>query len=99
MEYKIKGTITEISGIKTWDSGFYKRDIRLDCSDGKYPNPLVFQLKKEKCELAESLSVGDLVEVSFFLNGREYDSKFYMDLVAWKIEKEATTQIEPQPPF
>ena len=57
-----------------------------------YPQDIQFQLTQDKCNLIDSLVIGDEVEVSFNLNGREWvnpkgESKFFNTLDVWKISK------------
>ena len=85
MKTTMTGTISEIGEIQTWDSGFSKREFRIDASTGEYPNPLAFQLKKEKSSLTDGLAVGQRVEVSFYINGREHNGRVYIDLDAFKV--------------
>ena len=40
---------------------------------------------KDKCQILDSFKPRDEVEVSYNLNGNEYNGKYYVNLVAWKI--------------
>lgn len=59
---------------------------------GEYPQSVIFQLKQDKCGLADSLNLNDEVTVSYNLRGREWTSpqgevKYFNTLEAWKIDK------------
>lgn len=86
MQVKTKGTIVEIGEVKTWESGFSKRTIRVDVGTKEYANVLEFQLKKERASLADAVGIGQQVEVTFYINGREYNERIYVDLDATKLD-------------
>ena len=58
--------------------------------ESKYENVLKFTLLKNAVSKLDQFKVGDVVEVSFDVKGREYNGKVYIDLNAWKIELIAT---------
>lgn len=43
---------------------------------------------KERISILEGLVTGDMVSVTFDLRGSEYKGRYYVDLVAWKLEKD-----------
>ena len=81
---------------------FLKRDLALDCTryDSLTGEPrenyvqLSFQGKH--CALLDDFKPGELVEVSFILNGRKYDGgngeKIITDIVGYKIERRGKQQ-------
>lgn len=95
MSYEMKGTVKRIWDTQTFDSGFYKRDFVITTQD-QYPSDVKFAALKEKSEQLESVNVGDLIVVKFDVKGREYNDRYYVDLNAWRIEKQGTESVAPQ---
>ena len=86
MSYDLTGTVKEIFEEQTFDSGFNKRAFVVTSEADKYPQDIQFECLKERVELVSKLSKGDKVTVSFDINGREWNGKYFVNLVAWKIE-------------
>lgn len=89
-----------------------KRELILDASrydeftGEKRENFPTFTFMQKNCEKLDGFSQGDLVEVSFILQGRKYNKdgqeKYINDIVGYRIEpyqrKAQPTQIEAQAP-
>lgn len=54
-------------------------------TDGQYAKKICFQLFGDK--VGECPAVGNEVKVSFDIESREYNGRWYTQLNAWKIEK------------
>jgi hypothetical protein len=80
-KYKFKGRVVAVGKTETLgrdpSKPFYKRTLVLDdAEDGaKYPNPVPFEATGDKCRDLDACRVGATVEVTFFLNGREWKDK------------------------
>lgn len=100
MSYELSGTVKEIFPEQTFASGFNKREFVVNDGAEKFPQDIKFECLKERVELVGKLKKGDRVKVSFDINGREWNEKYYVNLVAWKIEADAgsATADEDQPP-
>jgi len=62
-----------------------KQEFVLEYGDS-YPKLLCFNLWGDKVDQF-ALSEGDAVNVSFDVESREYNGKYYTDVKAWKVEK------------
>ena len=80
------GTVKVIYDTQTFASGFAKREFVIEVPDGKYPQMLKFECVKDKVSMLDNVKVGDNVSVSFDIRGSEYKERFYVNLVAWKVE-------------
>jgi len=87
--FEFSGVVKAILDPKTFDSGFTVREFVVENPDDKYPKPIAFQTKQDKVSLLDSLSVGDQVTVSFDLDGREWQGKYFVNLNAWRINSGA----------
>ena len=72
-----KETVRLVSAEKaqTFSSGFTKREFKGETLDERYPQLLKFVLMKDKVTLIDGLRKGDIVDVEFFINGREVEKR------------------------
>ena len=90
---EIKGLVKSIGNTEQVTETFSKREIIIDVSDNpSYPSPVKFEALKDKTSLLDSVKVGDSVDVSFNMNGREWTDKtgkvaYFTTLSIWKISK------------
>ncbi len=85
MAYEISGKIKEIFDTQTFPSGFSKREFVITTED-KFPQDVKLECLKEKAEQLENLQKGQQVKVSFDIQGREYNGRYFVNLNAWRIE-------------
>ena len=88
MGYELTGKVKVVMDAMTFDSGFTKREFVVT-SDERYPQDIKFECVKERVSLLDNVSEGDEVTVSFDLRGNEYKERYYVNLVAWKIDQGA----------
>ncbi|MHA1912097.1 MAG: DUF3127 domain-containing protein [Candidatus Kariarchaeaceae archaeon] len=89
---EITGKIKEILELKEFDSGFRKREFVVTTQE-QYPQDILLEFTKDKCDLLDNLNQDDEVNVCFNLRGNEYNGKYFVNLQAWRIEKKSTSQI------
>ena len=94
-ESTIKGAIKLINPIKVISDKFSVREFVVTTPDAKYPQDILFQTVNDKMAVLESLGVGQQVEVSYNVRGREFNGRYYNTLDAWKIE---VTRSKPSQP-
>jgi len=92
MSYSMKGKVKVVGTTLQISEKFSKREFVVTDDTNMYPQDIMFQLTQDKCNLIDSLVIGDEVEVSFNLSGREWvnpkgESKFFNTLDVWKISK------------
>ena len=84
---EIKGKVLAI--LPEWrnSSGtFWKREVVVE-TGLRYPNPLKVAFQKEATSHVEGLAEGDCVIIPYLLNGREYDGRYYVDIVGMGVQK------------
>ena len=54
--------------------------------DGNYDKNAAFSCMGERVETIKRYNVGDTVKISFNIESREWQDKFFTDLRAWRIE-------------
>jgi hypothetical protein len=85
-ESTIKGAIKLINPIKVISDKFSVREFVVTTPDAKYPQDILFQTVNDRMDVLYSLGVGQQVEVSYNVRGREFNGRYYNTLDAWKIE-------------
>jgi hypothetical protein len=78
--------------------GWAKQEFIIETTD-QYPKKVCLSAWGEKVNDLEAFKPNDSIKVSFNLESREYNEKWYTDIRAWKIEKagdaQAPTKKEP----
>ena len=87
---ELSGKIKVVMETQTFDSGFQKREFVVTTAE-QYPQDIKLECIKDKVGLLDDLSEGEQVKVSFNLRGNEYNGRYYVNLQAWKLEKESVT--------
>jgi len=94
MPYEMVGKVKLLFDAMSFPSGFTKREFVVTSED-RYPQDIKFECVKERITMLDNISAGDNVTVSFDLRGNEYNDKYYVNLVAWKIEGGAGGEAVP----
>lgn len=97
MSYELTGKIKLIQDPQTFNSGFTKREMVVAVDDGKYPQEINLEFVQDKVSLLDSLLVGQVVTVNFDIRGREYNGRYFNNLVGWKVQLMSAAEIsEPE---
>jgi hypothetical protein len=87
---EVNGVIKSIGDIQQISEKFKKRELVIKTNED-YPQDLLFELTQSNCELLDNLVVGQTVNASFNLRGKEYQKKdgsglcYFNSLQIWKI--------------
>lgn len=103
MNFEISGRVKVIGEAQTFGSGFTKREFVVTIDEGdKYPQDIPFDCVQDKVSLLDGVNVGDVVDISYNMRGREYNGRYFLNLQAWKLSvSEAgghATEAPPVPP-
>jgi hypothetical protein len=100
---EVKGKIKLITETKTYGTnGFRKREVVIT-TDEQYPQFLNIEFIQEKTDLLDNFQVGDEVEISINLRGREWispqgETKYFNSIQGWRITKVNTEAPQDVPP-
>ena len=97
MAYELTGKVKLIQDPQTFASGFEKREIVVTVEDGKYPQDINIEFVQKSVPKLEGITEGDTVTVTFDIRGREYNGRYFNNLVGWKIEVEGKEFKEDRP--
>lgn len=89
MAYDLSGKVKLIQDAQTFSSGFTKREMVVTVEDGKFPQDINLEFLQDKVSLLDTVQVGQEITVSFDIRGREYNGRYFNNLVGWKIEASA----------
>jgi len=100
---EVKGKIKLITETKTYGTnGFRKREVVIT-TDEQYPQFINIEFVQDKTDLLDKFQVGDEVEVSINLRGREWispqgETKYFNSIQGWRITKINTEAPQDVPP-
>lgn len=101
MSIQVKGKIQRIlkpeSGVSRAGNEWKKQEFVIE-TDEQFPKKVCFTLFNDKNSLLEKLNEGDEVEVSFNVESREFNGKWYHNINAWKIDKVSAGDQFPESP-
>ena len=83
----IKGRVTQLLPLQTGEgkNGAWKKQDFIIETDGQYPKKVCISAWGDKIN-ESALQVGSEINVSFDIESREYNGRWYTDVKAWKIE-------------
>lgn len=96
--YEVSGKLKVVMEEQSFSSGFTKREFVVTTEE-QYPQDIKFELIKDKTTLIDKFKENDTVKVSFNLRGNEYNGKYFVNLVAWRIEAETNAGAPIPPPL
>lgn len=82
---KLVQVMPEVSG-QSAKGPWRKQDFVFETTDSQYPKKACFQAWGDKIDAILKYSVGDELRVSFNIESREYNDKWFTDLRVWKVE-------------
>ena len=101
MSLAVKGKIQQIlkpeSGVSRAGNEWKKQELIIE-TDEQFPKKVCFTLFGDKISLVEGLTSGQEVEVSFNIESREYNGKWFHNINAWKIDTAPNENIPESPP-
>ena len=98
---EIQGRIKQIFTSQTiGQNGFEKRDLVI-VTEEQYPQTIIIQFTQQRCDLLDSLQVGQNIKVYINIRGREWTNpqgeiKYFNTIEGWKIEVIQTTNVANQ---
>jgi len=101
MSLSLKGKLVNIlnleSGISRSGNSWKKQEFILETQD-QFPKKVCFTLFNDKVSLLSGFVAGEVLEVSFDVESREFNNKWYHNINAWKIEKAGQISASEIPP-
>ena len=86
LKTKLDITIGTSQSGKEWK----KREFVIETQD-QYPKTICFTLFGDKVDLIEKFTIGMPIEVSFNVESREYQGRYFHNVNAWRVQPLAVT--------
>ncbi|MCF6170623.1 MAG: DUF3127 domain-containing protein [Bacteroidales bacterium] len=100
MSLEVKGTLIKklepVSG-EGRNGRWEKQEFVIE-TDDQYPKKICMDVWGDKISMLSAVAEGDRLTVSINLESREYNSKWYTNVRAWRIVKDADEGEAPPPP-
>jgi len=90
------GIVVEIGETKMWKSGFRTRHVVIDTGTSSSPNPIKVDCRDYDIEILDGCSINDVLEVTYHLQGRKYEGKFFTNVVSDSIRRVGQDQVPVQ---
>ena len=94
----VSGVVHLIEETKTYgQKGFRKRLVVLEQDNGRFTNYIPVEFIQDACDTADSLNVGDQVEITYRLTGRKWqrdansEVKFFLSAEATSFRTQASS--------
>ena len=94
MENTIKGTLVKILDLEQGQGSkgnWQKRKIVIE-TPGQYPKNVCIDFWGDKCDLIDTMTIGDVLSLGINIESREYNGNYYTDVKAWKVATESKAQ-------
>ena len=95
--FEIQGKLHKVFPSENKSGSFQAREFVIEVESGQYSQFVKFQLTQERCDLIDSYSEGEEIQVHFDLRGREWDGKYFINLNAWRLNRPSSTEKTDSP--
>jgi hypothetical protein len=105
MSFEITGKLIEKYDAAQVTERFRKREFVIECrrdvGANEFIDTIKFQLTQDRCELIDSVEIGEDIKLQFNIRGRRWEKEgqvnYFNNLEAWKVEK-IVTEMQEAPP-
>ena len=101
MSLTIKGKLLKIltveSGVSRTGNSWKKQEFVIETQD-QFPKKVCFSLFNDKVSLLNGITDGEELEISFDIESREFNNKWYHNVNAWKIDRVGQKPVNDTPP-
>ena len=102
MALELEGTLRQKLGVQQGTSArgqWAKQEFVIDFPDGNFTSQACFTaFGQDKVAELDKYQVGDRIKVSFNIRGREYNGRWYTDLLIWRIAPAGADAAAPAAP-
>tara|TARA_R110002051_G_scaffold145817_1_gene218761 strand:- start:18371 stop:18748 length:378 start_codon:yes stop_codon:yes gene_type:complete len=105
---EVQGKVKMVGETQTFGTnGFRKREVVVTTEE-QYPQHIMVEFVQDKCDLLDTISVGQPIKIGINLRGREWvnpqgETKYFNSIQGWRIESlqadSNTSGMPPVPPM
>lgn len=86
----VSGKVRSVGSTQQVSASFKKRELVVSTEE-QYPQHILIEFAQDKCDLLNNLQVGQQVNVSINLRGREWvnpqgETKYFNSIQGWKVD-------------
>ena len=85
--FKVLPEVTGEGKNGTWR----KQEFVLETLDSMYPKKICMEVWGDKLQILAGYSEGDIIKASIEVESREYQTKWYTNVKAWKLERDGAS--------
>lgn len=82
---ELKGTVHDILNIQEVNDKFSKQTVILK-TDGEHPQYIPIDFINKNIRIVDNLMPSQYITVHINLNGKEYNGKYFVNIIGWKVE-------------
>lgn len=88
---KITKILEQRSGVSKAGNNWVVQEFVTEETEGNYPKTIAMQVfgADKVNDFTANYAVGDIVDIDFDIESREYNGRYYTQVSAWRIEKHA----------
>lgn len=94
---QFKGKVHHLGAVEQVSDKFKKRVLVVNDGHAEYPQTVPFTFTQGNIDKLSNLNVGDEVEVTYELRGREWEGRYFADVNGWKVEVTSSSGAPAQP--
>lgn len=89
---KITKILEQRSGVSKAGNNWVVQEFLTEETEGNYPKTIAMQVfgADKVNDFTANYAAGDIVDIDFDIESREYNGRYYTQVSAWKIEKHTT---------
>lgn len=93
---EVSGKAIVVSDVINVTDSFKKRELVIT-TDEQYPQSIMIEFNQDKCDLLNTVSIGQEVKVSINIGGRSWvnqqgETKYFNSIKGWRVEKLSDAQ-------
>ena len=99
MNFELSGKLIVKDAEQQVSASFKKREFVIEVANERnndWNDFIKFQLTQDKCQLLDTVNIGDEVKVGFNIRGRKWEKNgqisYFSNLEAWRLEKAGVQQ-------
>ncbi len=82
----LQQVLPEVNGTSKTGNPWVKQDFVIETTEDQYPKKVNFSLWGDKVADFKQYTTGDKIKVSFNLESREYNGRWYTEARAWRVD-------------
>ena len=96
---RLSELLPEQTGQGKSGNAWRKRSFIIETLDDQYPKKVCIDAWGDRIDSLSNTAIGDEISVSFDIESREFNGRWYTNVKAWKIDKKQAGNASNNPPL